>query len=160
MLEKFGGWPTLLSDLCDGKNLTAEKTESVLSEILSGEADPSQISAFLVALKVKGETTEEITGLVRAMLTASEPLLLPIDAIDIVGTGGSLQRREAALNVSTMAAFIAAASGAVVCKHGNRRASSTSGAFDLLDALGLPIEQTPAEVAEQVNKDRNIVRKH
>ena len=152
MLEKFGGWPTLLSDLCDGKNLTAEKTESILSEILSGEADPSQISAFLVALKVKGETTEEITGLVRAMLTASEPLLLPIDAIDIVGTGGSLQRREAALNVSTMAAFIAAASGAVVCKHGNRRASSTSGAFDLLDALGLPIEQTPAEVAEQVKK--------
>ena len=86
------------------------------------------------------------------MLTASEPLLLPIDAIDIVGTGGSLQRREAALNVSTMAAFIAAASGAVVCKHGNRRASSTSGAFDLLDALGLSIEQTPAEVAEQVKK--------
>ena len=155
MLEKFGGWPTLLSDLCDVKNLTAEKTESVLSEILSGDADPSQISAFLVALKVKGETTEEITGLVRAMLTASEPLLLPIDAIDIVGTGGSLQRREAALNVSTMAAFIAAASGAVVCKHGNRRASSTSGAFDLLDALGLPVEQTPAEVAEQV-KNKNL----
>tara|TARA_B100000965_G_C19535738_1_gene733281 strand:+ start:314 stop:1336 length:1023 start_codon:yes stop_codon:yes gene_type:complete len=150
MLEQFGGWPTLLSELCDGKNLTAEKTESVLSEILSGEADPSQISAFLVALKVKGETTEEITGLVRAMLNASEPLPLPPNAIDIVGTGGSLQRREAALNISTMASFVAAASGAIVCKHGNRRASSTSGAFDLLDALGLSVDQTPAEVAEQV----------
>ena len=57
MLEQFGGWPTLLSELCDGKNLTAEKTESVLSEILSGEADPSQISAFLVALNVKGVST-------------------------------------------------------------------------------------------------------
>ena len=152
MLEKFNGWPALLAELCDGKNLTADKTESVLSEILSGEADPSQIAAFLVALKVKGETTEEIIGLVRAMLNASEPLSLPDGTIDIVGTGGSPQRREAALNVSTMASFVAAASGAVVCKHGNRRASSTSGAFDLLDALGLPIEQTPKEVAEQVNK--------
>ena len=155
MLEQFGGWPTLLSELCDGKNLTAEKTESVLSEILSGEADPSQISAFLVALKVKGETTEEITGLVRAMLNASEPLPLPPNAIDIVGTGGSLQRREAALNISTMASFVAAASGAIVCKHGNRRASSTSGAFDLLDALGLSVDQTPGEVAEQV-KSKNL----
>ena len=155
MLEQFGGWPTLLSELCDGKNLTAEKTESVLSEILSGEADPSQISAFLVALKVKGETTEEITGLVRAMLNASEPLSLPPNAIDIVGTGGSLQRREAALNISTMASFVAAASGAIVCKHGNRRASSTSGAFDLLDALGLSVDQTPGEVAEQV-KSKNL----
>ena len=155
MLEQFGGWPTLLSELCDGKNLTAEKTESVLSEILSGEADPSQISAFLVALKVKGETTEEITGLVRAMLNASEPLSLPPNAIDIVGTGGSLQRREAALNISTMASFVAAASGAIVCKHGNRRASSTSGAFDLLDALGLSVDQTPREVAEQV-KSKNL----
>jgi len=153
MLEKYGGWPALLSDLCEGKNLTAEKTESVLSEILSGEADPSQISAFLVALKVKGETTEEITGLVRAMLNASEPLSLPDDAVDIVGTGGSTQRREAALNVSTMASFVTAASGAIVCKHGNRKASSTSGAFDLLDALGLPVEQTPIEVAEQVKKN-------
>ena len=115
MLEQYGGWPTLLSELCDGENLTSEKTELVLSEILSGEVDPSQISAFLIALKVKGETTEEIIGLVRAMLNASEPLSLPENAIDIVGTGGSLQRREAALNVSTMASFVAAASGAVVC---------------------------------------------
>ena len=151
MLEQYGGWPTLLSELCDGENLTSEKTELVLSEILSGEVDPSQISAFLIALKVKGETTEEIIGLVRAMLNASEPLSLPENSIDIVGTGGSLQRREAALNVSTMASFVAAASGAVVCKHGNRRASSTSGAFDLLDALGLPVDQTPLQVAEQVN---------
>ena len=152
MLEQFGGWSGVLSDLCEGKNLPSENTEAVLTEILSGEADPSQIAAFLVALKVKGETTEEITGLVRAMLNAAETLPLPEGTIDIVGTGGSSQRREAALNVSTMASFVATAAGAVVCKHGNRKASSTSGAFDLLDSLGLPVEQTPKEVAEQVEK--------
>ena len=154
MLEKFGGWPVILSELCVGTDLSSEKTEAILSEILSGEADPSQIAAFLVAIKVKGETVEEITGLVRAMNKAAETLLLPDETIDIVGTGGSPQRREAALNVSTMSAFVAAASGATVCKHGNRRASSTSGAFDLLDALGIPVEQTPSEVEKQVLQNR------
>ena len=150
LLEDAGGWPGLLTDLCDGRDLTSEVAEAVLSEILAGEADPVQIAAFLVALKIKGETTEETTGLVRAMLSAAEPLNLPEGTIDIVGTGGSSARREAALNVSTMACFVAAGGGATVCKHGNRRASSTSGAFDLLDALGLPIDQEPSEVADQV----------
>jgi len=152
MLEKFGGWSTILSELCSGQNLTAEKTEALLSEILSGEADASQIAAFLIAIKIKGETTEEITGLVNAMLKVSQPLSVPVNAIDIVGTGGSIQRREAALNVSTMASFIAAAAGAVVCKHGNRKASSTSGSFDFLEAFGLPVEQTPDEVSDQIHK--------
>lgn len=151
-LEKSGGWPALLADLCDGQDLPAEMAETVLSEILAGDADPVQIAAFLVALKIKGETTEETTGLVRAMLSAAEPLDLPDGTIDIVGTGGSLARREAALNVSTMACFVAAGAGATVCKHGNRRASSTSGAFDLLEALGLPIEQSPEEVSGQVRR--------
>ena len=150
MLEKFGGWSTILAELCDGSDLTAEKTEALLSEILSGEAEAPQIAAFLIAIKVKGETTEEITGLVNAMLKASQPLSIPVNAIDIVGTGGSIQRREAALNVSTMASFVAAAAGAIVCKHGNRKASSTSGSFDFLEALGLPVEQTPDQVSEQV----------
>ena len=154
MLEKFGGWATILAELCNGHDLTAEKTECLLSEILSGEADPSQIAAFLIAIKIKGETTEEITGLVNAMLKASQPLSVPADAIDIVGTGGSTQRREAALNVSTMASFLAAASGAVVCKHGNRKASSTSGSFDFLEALGLPVEQTPDQVSEQIHEKK------
>ena len=152
MLEKFGGWSTILAELCDGNDLTAEKTEALLSEILSGESEAPQIAAFLIAIKVKGETTEEITGLVNAMLKASQPLSIPANAIDIVGTGGSTQRREAALNVSTMASFVAAAAGAVVCKHGNRKASSTSGSFDFLEALGLPVEQTPDQVSEQVNE--------
>ena len=152
MLEKFGGWSTILAELCDGNDLTAEKTEALLSEILSGESEAPQIAAFLIAIKVKGETTEEITGLVNAMLKASQPLSIPANAIDIVGTGGSTQRREAALNVSTMASFVAAAAGAVVCKHGNRKASSTSGSFDFLEALGLPVEQTPDQVSEQVHE--------
>jgi anthranilate phosphoribosyltransferase len=150
MLEKFGGWSSILAELCAGNDLTAEKTEALLSEILSGESEESQIAAFLIAIKVKGETTEEITGLVNAMLKASQPLSIPVNAIDIVGTGGSIQRRQAALNVSTMASFVAAAAGAVVCKHGNRKASSTSGSFDFLEALGLPVEQTPDEVSEQL----------
>ena len=155
MLEKFGGWSTILAELCNGQDLTAEKTEALLSEILSGESEESQIAAFLVAIKIKGETTEEITGLVNAMLKASEPLSVPANAIDIVGTGGSTQRREAALNVSTMASFLAAAAGAVVCKHGNRKASSTSGSFDFLEALGLSVEQTPDQVSKQVH-DKNL----
>ena len=135
-LEGLNGWPGLLSRLCAGEDLGSGEAESVLTEILSGEAEPVQIAAFLVALKVKGETVDETIGLVRAMVAAAEPLDLPDGTIDIVGTGGSRRRREKALNVSTMACFVAAGAGAVVCKHGNRRASSTSGAFDLLDLLG------------------------
>ena len=149
-LEELGGWPGLLTSLCNGEDLNATEAESVLTEILGGVADPAQIAAFLVALKIKGETTEETTGLVRAMLKAAEPLNLPEGTIDIVGTGGSPARRHGALNVSTMACFVAAGAGATVCKHGNRRASSSSGAFDLLDALGIDIDVTPAELEEQV----------
>ena len=149
-LETHGGWPTLLGRLCKGEALSADETEAILSEILSGEADPVQIAAFLVALKIKGETVEETTGLVRAMVANAVPLNLPEGTIDIVGTGGGQRRQEAALNVSTMACFVAAAAGATVCKHGNRKASSTSGAFDLLDELGLEVELTPAELEAQV----------
>lgn len=151
-LNDLGGWPGLLTRLCDGEDLTADSCESVLAEILSGEADPAQIAGFLIALKIKGETAEETTGLVRAMVAAAEPLDLPDDTIDIVGTGGAAARREGALNVSTMACFVAAGAGATVCKHGNRRASSTSGAFDLLEALGLDIDLTPAELEAQVRE--------
>jgi hypothetical protein len=93
-LNDLGGWPGLLTRLCDGEDLTADSCESVLAEILSGEADPAQIAGFLIALKIKGETAEETTGLVRAMVAAAEPLDLPDDTIDIVGTGGAAARRE------------------------------------------------------------------
>jgi anthranilate phosphoribosyltransferase len=153
-LEGLGGWPGLLNRLCAGEDLGSDEAEAVLTEILTGDAEPVQIAAFLIALKVKGETADETIGLVRAMVAAAEPLDLPDGTIDIVGTGGSPQRRKRALNVSTMACFVAAGAGAVVCKHGNRRASSTSGAFDLLDLLGIDIDVTPERVAEQVSAHR------
>jgi len=153
-LDDYGGWPGLLERLCEGEHLSAEETEAILTEILSGEAEPAQIAGFLVGLKVKGETAEETTGLVKAMVAAAEPLTLPEGTIDIVGTGGGVVRRQAALNVSTMACFVAAGAGATVCKHGNRRASSTSGAFDVLELLGVDIEITPERLAAQVAEHR------
>lgn len=117
-----------------------------MTEILSGAATPVQIASMLVGLQAKGDTVEELTGFVTAMLAASEPLTVSPEAIDIVGTGGSDHRRRHALNVSTMASIVAASAGAVVCKHGNRKASSTSGSFDFLDALGLSIELGPKEL--------------
>ena len=153
-LQSFGGWPVLLDRLCDGDDLTAIETEAILGEILSGEAEPAQIAGFLVGLKAKGETAEETEGLVRAMVAAAEPLKLPEGTIDIVGTGGVPGRRGAALNVSTMACFVAVGGGATVCKHGNRRASSTSGSFDVLEALGVDIELGPSELVAQLAEHR------
>ena len=153
-LGNDGGWPDLLTRLCEGKELSADETEAILTEILAGDADPVQIAAFLVAIKIKGETVEETTGLVRAMLAVAEPLKVPEETIDIVGTGGGKKRQEGALNVSTMACFLAAGAGATVCKHGNRRASSTSGSFDLLDILGINVELTPQELENQIEEHR------
>jgi len=154
LLEDHGGWPGLLDRLCRGEDLSALEAEAVLAEILSGDAEPAQIAGFLVGLKVKGETAEETTGLVRAMVSKAEPLELPEGTIDIVGTGGVASRRDAALNVSTMACFVAVGAGATVCKHGNRRASSTSGAFDVLEALGVNIDISPEKLAVQVAEHR------
>lgn len=133
-------WPALLSDLVAGRNLSQERAGAAMAEILAGRAEPSRIAGLLVGLAAKGETVDELAGMVVAMRAAAEPLRVDPGAIDIVGTGGSAHRRSHALNVSTMSCFVAAAGGAVVCKHGNRRASSTSGSFDFLEALGVAIE--------------------
>jgi anthranilate phosphoribosyltransferase len=110
------------------------------------------MGGLLVGLAAKGESTEEMTGFVQAMLAASEPLSLPGTAVDIVGTGGSRHRQSHALNASTMACIVAAAAGATICKHGNRRASSTSGSFDFLEALGVAIDLTPADLERCVEQ--------
>jgi anthranilate phosphoribosyltransferase len=136
-IERVGGWPRILGRLLDGGDLRGEEAAAGLASILGGEATPAQVAAFIVALRVKGETVEEVAGMVGAMLDAAAPLELPAGTIDIVGTGGSPRRRVKALNVSTMACLVAAAAGATVCKHGNLKASSTSGSFDLLGALGV-----------------------
>ncbi len=152
-LDDFGGWRGVLGTLTAGQDLTTAQAGAATEEILSGEATPAQIAAFIVALRMKGESPDEVDGMVDAMLAAATPIDLGADragTVDIVGTGGGPTRRTHALNVSTMACFVVAGAGVKVCKHGNRRASSTSGSFDLLDALGIEIELDGAAVARCV----------
>jgi anthranilate phosphoribosyltransferase len=120
--------------------------------VLDGAATPAQIAAFVVALRMKGETVAEMSGLVQAMLQAAEPVPLPPDlgAVDTCGTGGASSRRAAAFNVSTIASFVIAGGGVAVCKHGNRAASSTCGSADVLEALGMVIDLGPEGVARCV----------
>lgn len=150
-LDDFGGWSGILGALQRNDDLSADQTEAVLASILSGDATDAQIAGFIIALRQKGETTDELAGLVRAMHAAATPLHVPDEAIDIVGMGGAPSRRSAALNVSTMACFVASAAGAIVCKHGNRKASSTSGSFDLLEAAGVNFDVSPGHLERLVN---------
>lgn len=145
-MDDLGGWPAVFDRLVAGRDLEPELAGAALEEILRGEATPARAGAFLIGLRCKGEAVAEVSAMVDAMLRASVPLRLPEGAVDVVGTGGSEHRRRHALNVSTMSCFVAAAAGAVVCKHGNRKASSTSGSFDLLELLGIPEDLGPAEV--------------
>lgn len=151
-LEEFGGWPGVLGRLAAGEDLDAAITRAVLACILAGEAADAQIAAFIIGLQIKGPTIDELSGMQGSMLEASSPLHLPADTIDIVGMGGGASRRVHALNVSTMAAFVAAGAGAIVCKHGNRKASSTSGSFDLLEELGVPIDVSPQALEGHVSE--------
>ncbi len=154
-LDDFGGFPAILGSLQANQDLTGEQTAAVLSTFFEGEATDAQIAAFVVAIRQKGETVDELAGMVRAMQDVATPLTMPAGTIDIVGMGGAPRRREAALNVSTMACFVAAAAGATVCKHGNRKASSTSGSFDLLEALGVKFDISPAGL-ESVVAETNV----
>lgn len=151
-VEDVGGWPTLLGRLAELQDLTEPQARAAMEAILSGEATNAQIAGLIVALRIKGESVNELVGLARAMLGASERLDLPDGVIDLVGTGGSLHRQRHALNVSTMASFVAASAGAVVCKHGNFRASSTSGSFDFLESLGVAITISADDVARCVRE--------
>ncbi len=143
--EDLGGWPGVLSGLLAGISLTTDEAEAVLGEVWSGEASPPQIAALLIALRAKGESVEEMTGFVRAMVSHGVPLPLPegMDVIDTCGTGGDRLR---SINVSTIAALVVAATGAKVCKHGGRASSSAVGAADVLEALGVVADLGPAGV--------------
>jgi anthranilate phosphoribosyltransferase len=151
-LAALGGWRELLGRLTSGGELTGPEAAAAMGEILAGRATDAQIAAFIVALRMKGESAVEVSGMVDAMLAAAAPITLPDgpDPIDIVGTGGAPSRRSHALNVSTMASLVAAGAGARVVKHGNRRASSTSGSADLLEALGVVLELDGPGVARCV----------
>jgi anthranilate phosphoribosyltransferase len=148
-------WPNLLVTLLRGEELSTEDTAWAMAEIVAGEATPVQIAAFAIALRAKGETPGEIAGLVEAMLAAAARVDLgevlgaeaAHDAVDVVGTGGD---RAHTVNISTMAAIVVAAAGVRVVKHGNRAASSSCGAADLLEQLGVPLDLGPAEVARCV----------
>jgi anthranilate phosphoribosyltransferase len=145
-LESLGGWPAVLGPLTAGHDLTAEQASAAMAEILAGDATSAQIAAFIVALRIKGETIEEMAGLLDAMDAAAEHVALASvdDVVDIVGTGGD---RSHSINVSTIASFVVAGAGARVCKHGNRAASSLCGAADVLEALGVVIDLGPEGVA-------------
>jgi anthranilate phosphoribosyltransferase len=137
-------WPAVLSRLVTGEDLTGDEAAAAMRRIMSGEATPAQVSAFVVALRAKGETPEEVAGLAAIMLELAPPVETPGPVIDTCGTGGD---RAGTINVSTIAAIVAAGAGAVVAKHGNRAASSKCGSADLLEALGVTIGLQPEGVA-------------
>ncbi len=133
-----------LGPIAAGERLTRADAEAAFDVIMSGEATPTQIGGFLMALRVRGETVEEIAGAVAAMRAKMTVVEAPPDAIDIVGTGGDA---SGTFNISTCAAFIAAGAGVPIAKHGNRALSSKSGAADTLSALGVNIELAPERIA-------------
>ena len=142
-------WPSVLSSLLAGHDLELADTAWAMDQVMSGETAPVPLAGFLVALRAKGETVAEVQGLVESMLAHAVRIEVPGPCVDVVGTGGD---RRNTVNISTMAALVAAGAGARVVKHGNRAASSTSGSADVLEALGvrldLPVERVAATAEE------------
>ena len=141
---------TVLARLLDGHDLTRDDARGAMDTIMSGEATPAQIGGFLVALRLKGETADEIAGCAEAMRAH----VLPVrprrdDLVDTAGTGGDGGRT---FNISTAAALVAAAAGAGVAKHGNRAVSSASGSADVLEALGFSLDLPPERIAESIDE--------
>lgn len=140
----------MLGPLTARTDLTAEAAGAAMTEILDGAATPAQIAGFIVALRMKGETVDELRGALDAMLAASERV--PLDGADLVDTCGTGGDRSHTINVSTVAALVVAGAGARVCKHGNRAASSACGSADLLEALGVVIDLGAEGVARCVTE--------
>ena len=143
-------WPAILGKTASGTDLSRDEARDAMSEVMAGAATPAQISALIVSLRMKGETVDEMTGLVEAIKTAAVPVPIEDDGlVDVVGTGGD---RSGTFNISTTAALIAAGAGVRIAKHGNRSSSSKCGSADVLEALGvtidLPVEANLALLAE------------
>ena len=140
-------WTTTLATLASGNDLTREVTNEAMTAIMAGESTDAQIAAFIVSLRIKGETVEELTGLVAAMREASIKVQVDGPSVDLVGTGGD---RSGSFNISTTAAFIASAAGVQIAKHGNRSASSKAGSADVLEHLGYPLDLAPEATKQMV----------
>jgi anthranilate phosphoribosyltransferase len=137
-------WPDVLSALVARTDLSAAEASWAMGEILAGEATPAQIAGFAVALRAKGETVDEVAGLADAMFARRTPIAVEGRLLDVVGTGAD---RSNSVNISTMAAIVAAGAGVTVVKHGNRSASSLAGSADVLEALGIRLDLPPDRVA-------------
>jgi anthranilate phosphoribosyltransferase len=145
-------WPEVLGSLIGRVDLTSDQTAWAMGEVLSGQASDAQIAGFAVALRAKGETIDEMEGLVQAMYAAATPLVVEGRVLDVVGTGGD---RSFSVNISTMAAIVAAGAGVTVVKHGNRSASSKAGSADVLEKLGIRLD-LPAETVARVAHEAGI----
>ena len=142
-------WSELLGGLVQRRDQTAAATSWAMQQILNGDATPAQLAAFVIALRSKGETVEEMLGLADTMIEFATPIEVPGPAVDIVGSGGD---RKHTVNVSTMAAIVVAAAGARVVKHGNRAATSACGAADVLEALGVVLALAPEHQQEVIDQ--------
>ncbi|MGO4598808.1 anthranilate phosphoribosyltransferase [Terrabacter sp. 2RAF25] len=138
-------WSGLLTDLIAGRDLDRPTAEWAMNQIMEGEATPSQVAGFLVGLRAKGESIDEMRGLAEQMLAHARRIEVPGPSLDIVGTGGD---RAHTVNISTMSSMVAAAAGVRLVKHGNRAASSSSGSADVLEALGIDLSLPPERVVE------------
>jgi anthranilate phosphoribosyltransferase len=143
-------WPQLLETLIEGDDLSISESSWAMRQVITGQATPSQIAGLLMGLRIKGETVDEIVGFRDAVLEAAVPLPVDPMVLDIVGTGGD--PFGAVLNISSVASVIAASTGVPVVKHGNRAASSSSGASDVLAVLGIDLGLSPERVAEVLDE--------
>ena len=142
-------WPAILSTLLGGEDLSVSQAEWAMSRFMTGEASGAQIGGFLVALQSKGVTVEEVIGFRDAILAEAAPIDLPAMSLDIVGTGGD---RFGTVNISSMASIVAAAAGVPVVKHGNKAASSLSGASDVFTALGIDLSLDAPRLARSFSE--------
>jgi len=145
-MERFS-WALVLGPLVNGSDIDRSDAAAAVSEIMSGRATDAQIGAFLAALRTKGESAEEIAGMVDAMMDAAVPVSIDGVVVDVVGTGGD---GFGTFNISTTAAFVAAGAGVRVAKHGNRAASSSTGSADVLEAFGFDLELGPEQVVAMI----------